>query len=413
MKVMLVSSKYPPEYSGSGLRAHRTYLRLNQKFDIDFEVVSSSTESSDPIQYQIDDISVDRILAKRTRNIDRKLAKSPLRKFSNAALIQIEANAVKRKLHRSKFDLIHTFGYSPATIAAVNYSRDNKIPLLMELVNPMPNPFQYMPGRRRFKPQDLRTQSGIVAIGKSLGDMCESHGLTNNVWVRPNPVDVDRFSVPSNAEKLAARSKISAASETDVLVVYVAKYIARKNHRFLLDVIAKLPKNFRLILAGPPLTDRDLVPGLTAEQIPTLDRRAKELGISDRVEISHGFVDMAEYLAAADVFCFPAEREAMGTPVLESISSGVPVVANADESSFREWITDDKNGYLNTLDAGNWAHSIMKAVEFNQEQKTAMSEDIKSLISTDLIDNQYSQLINAVASATAGQQIDVDQVLSS
>ena len=413
MKVLLVSSKYPPEYSGSGLRAHRTYLRLKEKSGIDFEVICSSTETFESEKYLTDGVSVERVVSKSVRKIDRKLTTTPLRKFTNAALIQIEASKVKRILDNTQFDLIHTFGYSPATTAAINYSRNNNVPLVLEIVNTMTTPFQYLPGRARFNSQDLNTQTAIVAIGKSLGEMCATHGLTDNVWVRPNPVDVDRFSPPSDTERSTARKKISSATEQEILVVYVAKYIARKNHKFLLDVFAKLPKHFRLVLAGPPLTDRDLVPGLTADQIPSLNQRAIELGIGDRVEISHGFVDMAEYLAAADVFCFPAEKEAMGTPILESISSGIPVIANADEPSFQEWIVDGKNGYLCSLDARNWAEAIIKAAEFTREQKNSMSEDIKSSISTDLIDEKYLKLLSTVAATKRNQTVDVAQILSS
>ena len=42
MKVLLVSSKYLPEYSGSGLRAHNLYKRLCRKFDIDYDVLCNS-----------------------------------------------------------------------------------------------------------------------------------------------------------------------------------------------------------------------------------------------------------------------------------------------------------------------------------------------------------------------------------
>ena len=413
MKVLVVSSKYPPEYSGSGLRAHRTYLRLKEKFGIDFEVICSSTESFEPETYHFEGAPVERIVSKPARFINRKLANTPLRRISNAVLIQIEAAKVKRKLKRSQFDLIHTFGFSPSTAAAINYSRDHGVPLVLELVNPMPTPFQYLPGRKRLKTQDLSKQAAIVAIGKHLGDMCASHGLTENVWVRPNPVDVGKFSLPTDIERRAARTKISSATENEVLVVYVAKYLARKNHSFLLDVLAKLPKHFKLVLAGPPLTDHDLVPGLTADQIPSLTQRANDLGIGDRVEISHGFVDMSEYLFAADVFCFPSEKEAMGTPLLESISSGVPVVANADEPSFQEWIVDGENGYLRSLDAGNWAQAIINAAEFGQDKKAKMSEDIKYSISADLIDEQYRKLLSTLIETQRDETVDVNRVMSS
>jgi glycosyltransferase involved in cell wall biosynthesis len=413
LKVLVVSSKYPPEYSGSGLRAHLTYLRLKEKFGIDFEVICSSTESFDPETYQFEGVSVERIVSKPARIINRKLTKIPFRRISNAALTQIEVSKVNRKLKSSQFDLIHTFGFSPATAAAINYSRDHGVPLILELVNPMPTPFQYLPGRKRLKTQDLSKQAAIVAIGKHLGEMCASHGLTDNVWIRPNPVDVGKFSPPIDIERKAARTKISSATENEILVVYVAKYLARKNHSFLLDVLAKLPENFRLVLAGPPLTDHDLVPGLTADQVPSLSRRANDLGVGDRVEISHGFVDMSEYLSAADVFCFPSEKEAMGTPLLESISSGVPVVANADEPSFQEWIVEGKNGYLRSLDAGNWAQAIINAAEFSQDQKNTMSEVIKSSISTDLIDEQYRKLLSKLVETQRNENVDVNLVISS
>ncbi len=412
MKVLVVSSKYPQEYSGSGLRAHRSYLRLREKFGIDFEVICSSTETSEAAQYQLDGVSIDRVVSKRARNLNRKLAATPLRRLSNAVLSHIEARAVKRKLAQVSADVIHTFGYSPATAAAIKWSRYHRIPLVLEIVNPMATPYQYLPGARYFANQDLRQQSLIIAIGKSLGDMCKSHGLTDNVWVRPNPVDTSNFYIRSDQDRSLARKKISSATDNDILIIYVAKYITRKNHSFLLDVMVKLPDNFRLVLAGPPLTDQDLVPGLTADQIPTLEQRSIELGISERVEITHGFVDMAEYLSAADVFCFPAEREAMGTPVLESISSGVPVVANAGEPSFQEWVVDGKNGYLRPLEPGNWADAIIKASEFTADKRSAMSRDIKTAVSSDLIDEQYRKLLSAAASAKPHHLLVVKQVLS-
>jgi glycosyltransferase involved in cell wall biosynthesis len=408
-----VSSKYLPEYSGSGLRAHRTYLRLKEKFNIDSEVISSSTEINHSEQYEIDGTQVERIVSPRWRQINRRFATTPLRRLSNALLTHSEARSVRRVLLKKEFDVIHTFGYSPATAAAIAWSRAHNIPLIVELVNPVATPYQYLPGTRFYSHYDLRKQSIIVAISKSLGDMCQSRGLTENVWVRPNPVDTSRFSAVTDSVKQTARQKISTASSDDVLIVYVAKYIARKNHSFLLDVLTKLPDRFKMVLAGPPLADRDLVKGFTAKQIPLLRDRADELGVGDRVEITHGFVDMVEYLSAADVFCFPAVDEAMGTPILESISMGVPVVANGDESSFQEWITEGTNGFLRPLQPDAWAEAIVEAAKFSNATKMVMSSEIRTAISTDSIDEQYSRILNAIASSSSQHTLNVSEILSS
>ncbi len=413
LKVLVVSSKYPPEYSGSGLRAHRTYLRLKEKYGTDFEVICSSTESNRPEVYELDGVPVERIVSRRMRDLNRKLVRTPLKRLSNAVLSHTEARSVRRALRGKSFDVIHTFGYSPATATAIKWSRDHKIPLVIELVNLGATPYQYLPSTRRFSSYDLGHQSVIIAISKSLGEISKNLGLDENVWIRPNPVDASAFAIPTNSERIAARRKISSASETDVLVIYVAKYLHQKNHSFLLDVLARLPARFKLVLAGPPVTNRDLVSGLTANQIPSLNERARELGVSDRVEIRHGFVDMSEYLSAADVFCFPAQNEAMGTPLLESISAGVPVVANADESSFQEWIVEGENGFLQPLVAENWAEAVIKASEFSDSKKSAMSAQIKGLISTELIDGQYRKILGAVSSTAPDQVVNVEEVLSS
>ena len=413
MKVLLVSSKYQPEYSGSGLRAHRTYLRLKNKFKIEFDVICSSTAMAESELYELDGISVDRIISKRFRSINRFFSKTPLRRLSNALLAHLEARTVTRAIKGRSFDVIHTFGYSPATMAAIKWSRQHDIPLILELVNPMQTPYQYLPGMRKLSQYDLSKQSIIVAISKSLGEMCKKHDLIDNVWVRPNPVNTSQFSLVPQSIRSAARRTVSSAKESDVLLVYVAKYITRKNHTFLLDVLAKLPDNVKLVLAGPALGDRDLVPGLRADQIPLLKQRANDLGIGQRVDITYGYVDMHEYLSAADVFCFPAEGEAMGTPVLESISAGVPVVANADESTFQEWVVEGKNGYLRPLDAEQWADAITKATKFSAEARANMSDHIRETISTEVIDERYRKLLTAVSSASVDEEINVNKVLSS
>ena len=200
MKVLVVSSKYPPEYSGSGLRAHRTYLRLKKKYDVSFEAVSSSTEFNSSKKYQTNGISVERIVSKSTRNIDRALANTPVRRITKAMVTYKEAHAVRKKLANSDFDLIHTFGYSPATIAAIAWSRAHRIPLALEIVNPQSSPYQPFPGTRLFTKQDLDHQCMIVAISKSVGEMCAEQGLVDNVWIRPNPVDTTRFSIPTKLD---------------------------------------------------------------------------------------------------------------------------------------------------------------------------------------------------------------------
>jgi hypothetical protein len=60
-RILVVSSKFYPEYSGSGLRAHRTYKRLKKKYRIDFDVVSSSLQYTGYKKYMYGELFIYRI----------------------------------------------------------------------------------------------------------------------------------------------------------------------------------------------------------------------------------------------------------------------------------------------------------------------------------------------------------------
>ena len=413
MKVLLVSSKYPPEYAGSALRAHRTHVRLNEKFDIETEVISSGIESTASANYELDGLSVTRVLSTKLRKLHWSLGKGPLKRFTNAAVYHHEARRVDALLEEKQFDLIHVFGYSPATVAAIGWARRNNVPLMLELVNVIKSPYQYRPGTWRFTNYDLNKQTVIVAISEELGRTSERAGISGNIWVRPNPVDVEKFHPFSEVERQQAKKELLGFDPDIRTVVYVAKFIEQKKHTFLIDVLPHLPENYRLVLAGPPLPDIHSVPGLTLAEIPSLTRKAAALGVEDRLVVNPGFVDMAEYLKAADLTCFPAVREGMGTPLLESLAAGVPVVANAGESAFREHIVDGENGFLRDHDPVAWADAIVTASEFTEGARKKFAAETSERYSTDRLDDMYLKLMTALTNSGQGERVSVAEVLGS
>ena len=61
MKILLVSSKYQPEYSGSGLRAHNTYKRFKKKYNIEFDVLVNSINYQGNKNYEFNGEEIIRI----------------------------------------------------------------------------------------------------------------------------------------------------------------------------------------------------------------------------------------------------------------------------------------------------------------------------------------------------------------
>ena len=413
MKVLLVSSKYPPEYAGSGLRAHRTHLRLNESYDVETEVICSSTEIRVPETYLQDSLSVTRVVSPFFRTVNSILGKGQIRRLTNAAVYRSEMNSVTELLKTKSPDVVHVFGYSPATLAAIRWSRQNGVPLMRELVNFVPSAFQYPPRQIGNPDYEFPDNSVVVAISQHLGEVSARDGLVDNVWVRPNPVDVERFAVPTAEARTEARQRLTNFASTDVVLVFVAKFRASKNHSFLIDVMDELPENFKLLLAGPPSDPVDSTPGHSLEDIERLKREIAARGLGDRIEIYPGFVDAADYMKAGDVFMMPTEREGMGTPLLEALVSGLPVVANATEPSLIEYVVDGQNGYLSHLDEAEWADAVIKASEISEGQRLIFAKEIGEKVSTARIDADYYRLLEALAGSSRGNNISVADVLKS
>ena len=412
MKVLLVSSKYQPEYSGSGLRAHRTHVRLNHNYDVVTEVIASGIEFINSDNYELDGLNVNRLLSTKLRKIHWALGKGPIKRLTNAAVFHHEARRVNKLLANKKYDLVHVFGYSPATIAAVLWARRNNVPLILELVNVVLSPYQYLPGTRKFTSYNLNENTVVVALSEQLEQISEQAGVIGNVWVRPNPVDTERFKPVDDEARNVAKKELFGFESDVRTIVYVAKFLKRKNHSFLIDVLAKLPENYRLVLSGPPLPEIHSVPGLTESELQTLQTKANKLGVGDRLLIQPGFVDFAKYLEAADLTCFPSENEGMGTPLLESLAANIPVIANSEEPSFRQHIKDGFNGFLRPLDPAKWAEAITNVEQFSEDQKDKFSADIRNRYSTEKIDENYYRLMQRLIAAEAHEKIDVRQELN-
>lgn len=414
MKVLVVSSKFPPEYAGSGFRAHRTYLRLSRKYGVKYRVICNSIEFKGNKNYEYEGAQVTRISSERpvAGNLDHKRFRLRLRK---ALKYYVEMLSTMKYLSNCDFDLIHAFGNSASVAAAIYFATKTKKPAMLEICNynrdRVFSPYPDLPLLVRLCPPDLSKNTVIVAISDEIRRKCAEFGYVDNVWCRPNPVDETRFHYRTNSEKIEYREKYYSFSSRDKVLLCVAKFILQKNHIFLLDVLSRLPDEYKLVLAGPMVTDGYLL-NRDKRVVSDITKRIDSLGLSSRVYMNVQMVRIENYLSMADVFLFPAQNEALGTPLLESIGCGVPVIANYGEPAFRQHIADGENGYLCTLDADEWTAAIKKAVVFDDKRRKAMSDRILGIASTEIIDLQYMKILEYLAKNRYKKaQINVNDIL--
>ena len=394
IRVLVVSSKYPPEYAGSGLRAHNTYRRLREKYSIEFEVLAGSTAYFDTRHYEHEGVKATRIsstLKRRAFHL-RDGEKKNLARIWNWLFAADEIWKTWWWLLKNgcRFDLVHVYGNSWCVGIVIIWAKITGRPIIRELVNHSASPHQ--PERLKFfLDWALKSRSAvIVAISRQLEARCQRLGFTN-VWHRPNPVAEERFFV-DRARKEHYRTKHSRFSPSDFVIVEISNYIPRKNKIFLLDVIAQLPQQFKLVIAGPLVEGNQPV-------YEEIHRKVEALGLEDRVQVETGFVEAVdEYIKMADVFLFPTLHEGLGTPMLEAIACGVPVVANKIEGVTDTWIVEGVNGFTSSLDTVEFADKIRKAVEIDEQTLDEASKQILAQAGSSVIDRAYYDLITSLLS---------------
>lgn len=391
-----------PEYSGSGLRAHNLYKRLKKKYSgINVTVFCGSETENTNGEYTYDGFTVNRIACKPYPVLH---SNSLLRRFQISKNFYSENVSTRNLLDKlaSKPDLVHIFGQNYVTATVLDYARKNNIPSLIELCNEMEKPYHYIPFPNKLwvsskLPQNYR----FVCISERLKQVCLKNNIpSEKIWCRPNPVDEKRFyPARDEQEKIELRRKLTKFSAGDKLLMYIAKYISRKNHAFLIDVLKLLPGEYKLFLGGP-LVESGPNRAQNLNLYENILARVKNEGLEDRIEVKCGFYDnIDEYYRMADAFLFPTREEGLGTPMLESIASGVPVVANIIPGITDIWIKNNKNGFLSDLEARKFAEKIQAAVRIPQSQMKSEAEKLVDKAGTRAIDEQYYSLICGLANS--------------
>ncbi len=174
-----------------------------------------------------------------------------------------------------------------------------------------------------------RATDAVVAVSDAVRDDLRATGFfPQDVPVLRYGLDLEPFDAVDRAE---ARRRLGW---TGRVLLYLGRITERKRVDRVLEAGARLRARFAdlttVIVGGG---EEPLVAGLRSRfEGP----HARFLGPRD---------DVAELLAAADLFCCPSRGEAFGLAPLEAMAAGCPVVLT-DEAGFREFATDGENALL-------------------------------------------------------------------
>ena len=371
MKILIVISKFLPEYSGPSVRISNLYLRLIKKNYLkkkNIYILSGGDEFNSDKVFLSKSLKVKRF---KNANIKNKILD-----FYNYLRFFF---LVRKEIINFKPDIIHIVGSNILTASAIINAKNKNIPLCLELVNSTSRPDQNFPILKYFWKPDLNINSKIIVISKFLKNKCISMGY-KNVWYRPNPINIKKFLL---IQKNKTKNKI---------LLNVGQFMPRKNQKFLVQMMKFMPKNFKLILCGPLVTkgskkDRDF------QYYREIKSYIKKNKLTKKITLIPKYVNILKYLKKTDMYLMPSYREGLGNTILESLASGIPVIANSSEPSFKEIIQNNKNGYLLEMKTEIWAKNIVKNVNILDAKKVRKnSQAIFKLSDQNKVDYGYLKI---------------------
>ena len=144
-------------------------------------------------------------------------------------------------------------------------------------------------------------------------------GPSTKFRVLPMGADLALFRPAQDRATIRARLQFGPGR----VVLFVGKLTEKKGVTFLLQALARLPEDCRLVIVGEGMLRSEL------------ESEAGRLGIRDRIRFVGAVPqrELADYYRAADLVVVPSVRdargEAEGMPVviLEALASGAPVIA--------------------------------------------------------------------------------------
>ena len=128
-----------------------------------------------------------------------------------------------------------------------------------------------------------------------------------------NGIDVEAF---RSAEPLPKKEVCETYKDCDTLLLMVGSFTPQKNHVKLLEALALLPLNYKLLLCGEGPLENEI------------KGKVRDLGLEDRV-IFLGFrKNVARIMHTADILVIPSIWEGFGLIAAEGMACGIPIAAS-------------------------------------------------------------------------------------
>jgi glycosyltransferase EpsD len=124
--------------------------------------------------------------------------------------------------------------------------------------------------------------------------------------------------------------------DADFIILYIAEFIPRKNHIFLLRQVPLLRRSIpemKLLLAGK------------GELLETCKKTAEELNVAETIHFLGYRNDVELLCQIADLHVSPSRQEGLAVSNIEAMASGLPLVCSEIRGAV-DIVTEGRNGFF-------------------------------------------------------------------
>lgn len=159
----------------------------------------------------------------------------------------------------------------------------------------------------------------LIALHENMRiELNEMFNVDNTVVIN-NGIDTVRFAPAQYQDTKLSRKTALGFTENDYVVGHIGRFVNAKNHKFLIDIFAKLceqKSNAKLLLVGSGELKADII------------AQVENYGLTDRVVMLENRKDIPELLSVMDVFVFPSIFEGLGIVLIEAQAMGIKCVVS-------------------------------------------------------------------------------------
>ena len=331
MRILFVTHRYPPRTGGVETHVREIATRLVER---GHDVIVFSADAGKDVAAETEDDGV-RVRRFRSLNPDESFYFAP---------------QLALAVRRVDADVVHAHNYHafPLFFAAIGVTDERFVVTTHyhgESADGLRNVL--LSGYRPFGGWAVRHADKVIAVSEWERDrLREDLGVETTVI--PNGVDVDRFTGAEPEQR------------DRPYLLCVGRLEEYKGVQHVVRALPELPE-YDLVVAGSgPYRDE-------------LERIARDVGVSDRVDFL-GYVDderLPRLYAGAEVYVTMSEFEAYGMTVAEALAAGTPCVVR-EKGALENWVSNSDVVSVNDV----LPHLVAEAAQSIQKQASGISSVI-------------------------------------